>query len=314
MYPPVRPHARGVLEVGDGHRIAWEVSGNPRGKPVVVLHGGPGMGSLPVCRRHFDPETYRIVQFDQRGCGASTVPGCSSELAANTTWHLVSDMERLREYLEVERWQLFGWSWGTALALAYAQTHPRRVSELVLRGVFTARRRELDWLYRGGAGQLFPEEWERFLAPVPESEHDDPLAAYSKLVFGADPDTAERAALAWAGWEASICSLIPSPMARDEAADPDTAVRFARIAVHYFQHGAWLDEGQLIRDADTLAGIPGILVQGRYDAVCPPRTAYELHRAWPGSELVLLEGAGHSLWDPGILAELRDATDRFAAR
>ncbi|MBA0127920.1 prolyl aminopeptidase [Haloechinothrix sp. YIM 98757] len=315
LYPPIRPHLRGSLDTGDGHTVYWEVSGNPHGRPVVVVHGGPGTGSAPVSRQLFDPDAYRIVLFDQRGCGRSTpeVGSSTGGLAGNTTWHLVADMERLREHLGIERWLVFGWSWGSALGLAYAETHPQRVSGIVLRGVFTARDSELDWLYRGGAAHLFPDDWEAFLSPVPDGERHDPLAAYARLVTDPDPDVARNAAVSWSEWEAALSALVPSPAARAEFADPATAVPFARIALHYFAHRAWLDEGQLIRDAGKLAGVPGVLVQGRYDAVCPPTTAYELYKAWPGCELVLLNGAGHSLWDPGVLTQLAEATDRFAA-
>jgi proline iminopeptidase len=313
LYPPISPHAHGMLEVGDGHRVYWESCGNPDGKPVVVLHGGPGSGSSPLTRRHFDPEAYRIVQFDQRGSGRSTphVASPEADLATNTTWHLVADMELLRAHLDVERWQVFGGSWGATLALAYAQTHPHRVSELVLRGVFTVRRRELDWLYNGGAAHLFPAEWLDYLAPVPAEERDNPLAAYRRLVDNPDTAVRERAAVAWSAWEGAVVSLVPQPMFHNHYRDPGFAVPFARIALHYFAHGAWLDEGQLIRDAGKLAGIPGVIAQGRYDAVCPPVTAFELHQAWPDSRLVLLNQAGHAVSDPGVLQTLREATDSF---
>lgn len=306
LYPALQPYDSGLLDVGDGHRLHWETCGNPDGKPALFLHGGPGGEISPAARRHFDPDAYRIVLFDQRGSGRSTPRG---SLVANTTWHLVADMERLREHLGIERWLLFGGSWGTTLALAYAQTHPARVSAMVLRGVFTARQRELDWIYRGGAAQLFPEFWEEFLAPVPASRRDDPLAAYADLL--ADPSTADEAALAWSRWEGSIVSLVPRDSFRAEYERPEFARAFARLAVHYFRHGAWLTEGQLIRDAGKLAGIPCRLVQGRYDAVCPPSTAYELYRAWPGARLALVNNAGHAVGEPEILRQLRAATDAF---
>jgi proline iminopeptidase len=307
LYPPLQARAEGFLDVGDGHRIRCQEAGNPDGKPVVVLHGGPGSGIAPMARRHFDPGAYRIVLFDQRGAGQST-PG-AGDLTANTLWHLVSDMEALRERLGIERWQLFGGSWGATLALAYAETHPSRVSEIVLRGVFTVRRSELDWIYRGGAANLFPREWEAFLAPIPEERRDDPLAAYADLL--ADARVRDRAAIAWSRWEGATVSLYPQESFVQQYAEPAFALTFARLAVHYFTHGAWLEDGQLIRDAGKLAGIPGVIVQGRYDAVCPPTTAYELHQAWPGSELKLIEGAGHAVTDPGVLAALRVATDSF---
>ncbi|GAA3541552.1 prolyl aminopeptidase [Amycolatopsis ultiminotia] len=313
LYPATPVRADGMLDVGDGHRIYCQDAGNPDGKPVVVLHGGPGSGIAPVARRHFDPAAYRIILFDQRGSGRST-PSAGDpdpDLARNTLWHLVSDLELLRERLRIERWQLFGGSWGSTLALAYAQTHPTRVSELVLRGVFTVRRRELDWLYRGGAANLFPAEWDAFLAPLDERQREDPLEGYSELLHSADRAMRERAAIAWSVWEGATVALLPQTSFVDQYSNPSFALNFARLAVHYFRHGAWLEEGQLIRDAGRLAGIPGVLVQGRYDAVCPPITAYQLHRAWPDSTLRLTEGAGHAVSDPGILAALREATDGF---
>lgn len=323
LYPAIGPHDRGMLDVGGGHRIHWEVSGDPEGRPAVVVHGGPGGASDPLTRRHFDPSAYRIVQFDQRGCGRSTPHVADSVtdpdadpdagLAGNTTWDLVADLERLRAHLGIERWLLLGGSWGATLALAYAETHPDRVSGLVLRGVFTARRCELDWLYAGGAAWLFPEDWERFLAPVPDERRHDPLAAYAALLSDPDPAVRQRAAVAWSEWEGALVSITPRPAHRARYADPAFAVPFARLAVHYFTHDAWLDDGALLRDADRLAGIPGAIVQGRYDAVCPPATAHALHRAWPDSTLTVLDTAGHAVTDPGILPALRSATDRFAA-
>jgi len=310
LYPPLEPRAEGMLDVGDGHRIRCQAAGNPAGKPVVVLHGGPGSGITPMARRHFDPDAYRIILFDQRGAGWST-PGADVDLSANTLWHLVADMELLRKTLEIERWQLFGGSWGATLALAYAQAHPERVTEIILRGVFTVRQSELDWIYRGGAAHLFPAEWEEFLAPVPEDRRADPLSAYGDLLNHQDRTVRESAAIAWSTWEGATVSLYPQASFVRQYSDPKFALTFARLAVHYFTHGAWLEDGQLIRDAGKLAGIPGVIVQGRYDAVCPPITAYQLHRTWPGSELKLTEGAGHAVNDPGILAALRAATDSF---
>lgn len=310
LYPGIEPHEHGMLDVGDGHRVYWEVSGNPKGKPVVVVHGGPGAGTNPVQRRHFDPSAYRIVLFDQRGCGHSTphVSEPDADLSANTTWHLVADMERLREHLGIDRWQLFGGSWGATLAVAYAQTHPGRVSEIILRGVFLLRPTELDWLYRGGAGALFPEAWAEFASLVPSGV--DPLIAYRDMVFGDDPDVRSRAALAWSNWEGAAVSLAPNPALVAQYAATSFAVPFARIALHYFTNGGWLDDDQLIRDAGKLTGIPGRIVQGRYDIVCPPVTAWELRQAWPDS-LLTLPTAGHAVTDPGVLQALREATDEF---
>ena len=313
LYPPVEPHDEGMLDVGDGHRIRWEVSGNPAGRPVVFLHGGPGSGCTPLQRRLFDPAAYRIVLFDQRGSGRSTpsVVAPDADLSANTTWHLVADMEMLREHLGIERWQLFGGSWGATLAMAYAQTHPERVSEIVLRGVFLLRERELDWMYRGGAGNLFPEAWASFASLVPSG---DPLVEYHRLVNDPDPDLRARAAAEWSNWEGAAVSLTPNPGLVATYADPGFAVPFARIALHYFTHGGWLEPDQLVRDAGKLTGIPGRIVQGRYDAVCPPVTAWELHRAWPDSTLLMLPEAGHAVTDRGVLDALIEATDEFRER
>ncbi|HEV7650720.1 MAG TPA: prolyl aminopeptidase [Actinophytocola sp.] len=310
LYPPVEPHAEGMLDVGDGHRIHWEVSGNPAGRPAVFLHGGPGSGSTPMQRRLFDPAAYRIVLFDQRGSGRSTpsVREPDTDLSANTTWHLVADMEALRAHLGVERWQLFGGSWGATLAMAYAQAFPERVSEIVLRGVFLLRERELDWMYRGGAGNLFPEAWAEFASPAGPG---DLLAGYHRLVNDPDPAVRARAAAAWSNWEGATVSLTPNPGLRATYADPAFAVPFARIALHYFVHDGWLEPDQLVRDAGKLAGIPGRIIQGRYDAVCPPVTAWDLHRAWPDSTLQLLPQAGHAVTDRGVLDALLDATDEF---
>ena len=310
LYPPIRPHDQGMLDVGDGHHIYWEVSGNPSGKPAVVLHGGPGSGSVEAQRRLFDPAAYRIVLFDQRGCGRSTphVSDPAADLSTNTTWHLVADIERLRSFLGIERWQVLGGSWGSTLAVAYAQRHPERVTEIVLRGVFLLRQVELDWIYGGGAGMLFPEAWAEFVSLVPPSERDDLLNAYRRLVEGPSRD---RAAAAWSNWEGAAVSLVPNPGLVASYASPEFALPFARIALHYFCNGGWLEEGQLIRDAGKLAGIPGRIVQGRYDAVCPPTTAWELHQAWPESELTIAPRAGHAVSDPGILDGLIAATDGF---
>lgn len=307
FYPAIDSHADGMLDVGDGHKIYWEVSGNPAGKPVVFLHGGPGSGTSPLQRRLFDPAAYRIVLLDQRGCGRS-IPHVATvdPDEHNTTWHLVADLELLRAHLRIDRWQVFGGSWGATLALAYAQRHPERVTELILRGVFLLRRTELDWLYRGGAGALYPEEWAAFSSLVPDG---DVLAGYRRLVD--DPATAATAAAAWSNWEGSIVSLAPNPGLVATYADPRFAVAFAKLALHYFGNAGWLDDDQLIRDAGKLAGIPGRIVQGRYDVVCPPVSAWDLRQAWPDAELNLLPKAGHAITDFGMLDALLDATDEF---
>ncbi|TCO58722.1 prolyl aminopeptidase [Actinocrispum wychmicini] len=312
FYPPIEPYQTGLLDVGDGHEIYWEVSGNPVGKPAVVLHGGPGAGTVAVQRQHFNPEFYRIVLFDQRGAGRSTphVGDPAHHLASNTTWHLVSDMERLREHLGISRWLLFGGSWGATLALAYAQTYPDRVTEIVLRGVFTLREQELTWLYGGGAAHLFPDAWARFVEPVPVAERGDMIAAYHRLVFSDDPEVSTAAALAWSLWEGATVSTQGS--GGGGYAEERFAVSFARIALHYFVNRGWFDDGQLIRDAGKLAGIPGTIVNGRYDLVTPPITAYDLSRAWPDSEVVVLNFAGHAVADPGVADHLKAATDKYA--
>jgi proline iminopeptidase len=313
LYPPLEPHRTGMLDVGDGQRLYWEESGNPAGKPVVFLHGGPGGGTAPYHRQFFDPQAYRIVLFDQRGCGRSTphiADGAS--LDTNTTGHLVGDIEKLRTQLGIERWQVFGGSWGSTLALAYAQAHPERVTELVLRGIFLLRRKEIDWYYNGSAGYVYPDEWEKFLAPVPESERrGDLVSAYNRLLHSTDPDVAAAAAVAWSTWEGATSSLLPQPDRIAETAEPRFALAFARIENHYFVHGGFLDEGQLLRDIDRIAHIPGVIVQGRHDIVCPAISAWDLHRVWPNSVLHLVDGAGHAAAEPGITHHLVEATDTF---
>ncbi|WOQ69819.1 prolyl aminopeptidase [Microbacterium limosum] len=316
LYPPIEPYDTRELLVGDGQRLYVEQSGNPDGKPVVFLHGGPGAGTSPWQRQLFDPEKYRIVLFDQRGCGRST-PHASApdaDLRHNTTWHLVADLEMLRKNLGITAWQVFGGSWGSALALAYAQTHPESVTEIVLRGVFTLRRVELEWFYEGGAEAIFPDLWERFVAPIPVLERSRMIDAYHRRLFDADPAVHRPAALAWTTWEASTLTLRPDPELVASMTDADAATAFARIENHYFVHGGWLREGQLIEDAARLRGIPAVIVQGRYDVCTPAMTAWDLHRAWPEAELVIVDDAGHSATEPSIQAALVAATDRFAAR
>jgi proline iminopeptidase len=302
LYPPVEPYASGVMPVDGGHRLYWETCGNPRGRPALFLHGGPGGGCSRNDRRLFDPARYRIVLFDHRGCGRSR-PGGSLE--ANTTPHLLADIERLRRLLDIERWLLLGGSWGATLALAYAQAHPQRVAGLILRGVFTARRAERHWLYRDGASQLFPDAWERFVAPIPEQERDDLVAAYDRRLV--DNDVA--AAHAWYAWEDTIMTLRPAPPA---LADDAQILALARIQAHYMAHAGFLEEGRLLADAHRLRGIPGVIVQGRYDAVTPPATAWKLHKAWPEAVLHMVPDAGHASSEPGIRQRLLAATDAFA--
>lgn len=309
LYPDIEPYDSGHLDVGDGHRIYWELVGNPVGKPAVFLHGGPGSGCGPIHRRLFDPDRYRLLLFDQRGCGRSR-PNASLE--ANTTWHLVSDIERLRVMTDTERWLVFGGSWGSTLALAYAQKHPHRVTELVLRGIFTVRQAELDWYYGGGAAWLFPDAWEDFLAPLDETGRADPVAGFRSLLTSRNHSDRLRAARAWSVWEATTTRLLPDTATIAAFAEEAFALAFARIENHYFVHGAWLEEGQLIRDAARLSRIPGVIVQGRYDLATPMRTAWDLHRAWPEAIFHIVAEAGHAFSEPGVLARLISATDRFA--
>ncbi|MCU1406391.1 MAG: pip [Glaciihabitans sp.] len=314
LYPEIEPYTSGMLDVGDGQLIAWEVSGNPDGKPVVFPHGGPGAAVSPRHRRAFDPALYRIVLFDQRGSGKSR-PHASDpgfDLSSNTTWHLVADIERLREHLGITSWQVFGGSWGSTLALAYAQTHPTRVDELVLRGIFTLRESELTWFYEGAAGQIFPEVWERYVAQVPEAERGSFIRAYHRLLNDPDPAVHGPAAVAWATWESTAITLLPQPEVVASFTDPTFALAFARIENHYFVNKGWLDEGQLLRDIHLIRHIPAVIVQGRYDVCTPPVTAYDLHKAWPEAQFLMIDDAGHSFDEPGILSALVQATDDFA--
>ena len=310
FYPPIEPYRSGRLDVGDGHELYWEQCGNPDGKPAVMLHGGPGAGCSPSHRQQFDPERYNVTLFDQRGCGRST-PHASLE--ANTTWDLVEDIERLRAFLGIERWLVFGGSWGSTLALAYAQTHPERTTELVLRGIFTFRQTELDWLYQYGASEIFPDKWEEFLAAIPEGERGDLVSAYHRRLTGDDPAERLAAAKAWSKWEAETVTLLPDPHVIEEHTSDDFAIAIARIENHYMVNKGWLDEGQLIANAGRLRDIPGVIVQGRYDCCTPPSAAWDLKRAWPEAELVIVPDGGHLFTEPGVLDGLIRAADRFAA-
>ncbi|MEH1058597.1 prolyl aminopeptidase [Micromonospora sp. CPCC 206171] len=311
-YPPIEPYDHGMLDVGDGNVVYWEVCGNPDGKPALVVHGGPGSGCGTGVRRFFDPARYRIVLFDQRGCGRST-PHASdpaTDLRHNTTHHLVADMERLREHLGVRRWLLHGGSWGSTLILAYAQRHPERVSEIVINAVTSTRRSEIDWLYRG-VGRFFPQQWDRFLAGAPGTAREgDVVGAYARLMADPDPAVRERATVDWCAWEDAVVSgeAVTNPYS-DRPSTARTAM--VRICSHYFAHGAWLEEGVLLRDAHRLAGIPGVLIHGRLDLSSPLDTAWQLHRAWPDSELIVVEQAGHFGTDETRGHVVR-ALDRFA--
>ncbi len=309
LYPEIEPYETGMLHVGDGHTLYYERCGTPGATPAVFLHGGPGGGISPSHRRLFDPARYDVLLFDQRGCGRSTP---HAELAANTTWHLVDDIERLRALVGVERWLVFGGSWGSTLALAYAETHPARVSALILRGIYTATPAELAWYYQFGVSEMFPEKWAGFVAPIPEAERGDMIQAYRRILTGDDESAKLEAAKAWTIWEGETITLLPDPAMREAFQDGHFALAFARIENHFFAHAAWLEDGQLLRDAGRLAGIPGTIVHGRYDMPCPARNAYALHKAWPEAEFHLIEGAGHAYSEPGILDQLIRATDRFA--
>lgn len=312
LYPSIEPYETGFLKVSDLHEIYYEVSGNPRGKPAVVCHGGPGGGSTPSMRRYFDPALYRIIIFDQRGCGKSTP---SAEIRENTTWLLVEDMETLRARLGIERWLVFGGSWGSTLALTYAQTHPDRVTELVLRGIFTLRREEIRWFYQEGADRFYPDAWEEFQAPIPEAERGDMIAAYYKRLTGDDADERLRAAKAWSVWEGGTVSLLPSAERIASFSGDAFAIAFARIECHYFVNRGFFErDDQVLANIGLARHIPAVIVQGRYDVVTPLRTAWALHKAWPEAEIKIIQDAGHAASEPGIIDALVRATDKFAGK
>ncbi len=309
LYPPIEPYQQGHLKVSPIHELYYEQSGNPRGRPVLFVHGGPGGGTEPYQRRFFDPAAYRIVLFDQRGAGQSR-PHASLE--ENTTWHLVADIERLREELGIERWHVFGGSWGSTLALAYAETHPGRVASLVLRGIFLVRPQEIRWFYQEGASFIFPDAWEAFLEPIPPAERHDLVSAYYRRLTDPDPAVRARAARAWSVWEGSTSRLRPDPTLIARFAGEAFAEAFARIECHYFVHGSFLRHpDQLLDDVDRIRDIPAVIVQGRYDVVCPMVSAWDLHRRWPEAEFHVVPDAGHSAMEPGIVDRLVEATDGF---
>jgi proline iminopeptidase len=311
FYPEIEPYQTGMLDVGDGHSLHWELCGNPDGKPVVFLHGGPGGGSSPDHRRQFNPEKYKILVFDQRGCGKST-PYASLE--NNTTWDLVEDIEKLRSQVsKVDKWQVFGGSWGSTLALAYGETYPERVTELVLRGIFLFDQYEIDWMYKaGGASQVYPDKFEEFLAPIAEGERGDLVAAYAKRLTSEDKHVQLTAAKAWSKWEGEIVTLLPSRETIEHFTSPEVAVAVARIENHYMKNQGWFEEGQLLKGAAKLRGIPGVIVQGRHDTCTPPIAAWRLKQAWPEVELNIIPDAGHLFNEPGVLDGLIRATDKFA--
>jgi proline iminopeptidase len=308
-YPAIEPYDSGLLDAGDGHQIYWERVGTPGAKPAVFLHGGPGGGCNNSHRRVFDPSRYDVLLFDQRGCGRSTPHAC---LEANTTWHLVADIERLRQLCGVEQWLVFGGSWGSTLALAYAETHPERVSELVLRGIYTLTQAELDWYYQYGVSEMHPEKFEQFQAPIPEAERGNMMLAYHQRLTGNNEAEKLACAKAWSQWEGGTVTLLPDPALVDDFGGDQFALAFARIENHFFINKGWLDDGQLLRDAHKLHGIPGVIVHGRFDMPCPLKYAWNLAKAWPAAQLHIVEAAGHAMSEPGILDALIQATDRFA--
>ena len=310
LYPPIEPYTQRTLSVSPIHTIYYEEAGNPDGKPVVFLHGGPGGGIVPAYRQFFDPERWRIILFDQRGCGKSTP---HAELTENTTWDLVDDIEKLRSHLQIDQWTVFGGSWGSTLSLAYAQTHPNRCKGLILRGIFMLRPKEIQWFYQSGASYIFPDAWEGYLAPIPEAERADLVAAYYKRLTSDDPETRQTAAKAWSIWEASTSKLIPDTDFMERFGEGSFADAFARIECHYFINGGFFNQpDQLLNSVEKIRHIPAVIVQGRYDVVCPMTSAWELHRAWPEAEFVIVKEAGHSATEPGITSALVSATDRFA--
>ncbi len=310
LYPPIEPYNEGKLPVSSLHTIHYEQSGNPNGKPVIFLHGGPGGGITPMYRQYFDPEKWRIIIFDQRGCGQSTP---YAELRENTTWDLVSDIEQLREHLKIEQWVVFGGSWGSTLALAYSQTQPERCQRLILRGIFMLRQKELRWFYQEGASNIFPDAWQEYLQPIPPEERDDLISAYYKRLTSDDHQIRLEAARAWSVWEASTSKLFPSEDTIKRFGVEDFAVAFARIECHYFFNKGFLaTENQLLDNAHKISDIPGVIVQGRYDVVCPMITAWELHQVWPKAKFVVVGDAGHSISEPGIRDALIEATDNWS--
>jgi proline iminopeptidase len=310
LYPAFEPYETGMLDVGDGHSLYWELSGNPDGKPAVFLHGGPGGGSSPKHRRQFNPDKYKILVFDQRGAGPSTP---HAGLEANTTWHLVEDIEKLRtEVAKVDKWLVFGGSWGSTLSHCYAEAYPERVTELVLRGNFLFHQNELDWLYKYGASELFPEGWDEFTGLVPVDERGDLVAAYRRRLTAEDQATRLAAAKAWSTWEGLTVTLLPDPDMMAEFTEDEHAIAIARIENHYMANKGWLEEGQLLKGAEKLRGIPGIIVQGRHDNCTPPSAAWKLKKAWPEVDLQIVPDGGHLYSEPGITDGLVRATDKFA--
>ena len=310
LYPAIQHNRELSFDVGDGHIVYGREYGSEDGIPAVFLHGGPGSGCEPYHSRFFDPERYRIILFDQRGAGRST-PHAS--LQANTTQHLIADMEHIRESLGIDKWLLFGGSWGSTLALAYAQTHPERVLAMVLRGIFLCREQDIRWFYQFGAHHVFPDHWADYYKHIPSAERDDMVAAYHRRLTGEDEIARMAAAKTWSLWEGRAATLLPSKSVHDYFSDPHVALSLARIECDYFFHNCWLEPDQLVNNADRLGDIPGVIVHGRYDMVCPIDQAFALHAAWPQAELQIIPDAGHAASEPGITAALVNATDHFAA-
>tara|TARA_R110002110_G_scaffold2233_7_gene10066 strand:+ start:381 stop:1349 length:969 start_codon:yes stop_codon:yes gene_type:complete len=308
LYPPVDPFDQRMLSVGQGHQVYMEQCGNPDGIPVVVLHGGPGGGCSPAMRRYFDPARYRVILFDQRGCGRSR-PHAS--VTDNTTWHLVADIELIRTTLGIDKWVVFGGSWGATLSLIYAQTHPKAVRNLVLRGVFLMTRVELDWFYGGGAGRFWPEVWDRFVSVIPEDEREDLIAAYHRRLFSGDLPVEQKFGRAWAAWENALASIYSTGTTHEGPSEYARA--FSRLENHYFINNGFLEtDGQILKNMPLIAHIPGVIVQGRYDMICPPTSAYAIAQVWPNADLKMVRNAGHALSEPGISAELVRAMDAIA--
>ena len=309
LFPPIEPYDAFRLPVGDGHELYVEQCGDPEGVPALFLHGGPGAGCEPSHRRFFDPRRYRVILFDQRGSGRSTP---HAGLEHNGTWDLVADIERIREKLGIDRWLVFGGSWGSTLALAYAETHPQRVTALIVRGIFLCRPEEIHWFYQDGASWVFPDHWQAFLEPIPVRERGNLLHAYHARLTSSDPSTVLQAAKAWSIWEGRCATLRPDLRLRNAFADDHMALSLARIECHYFVNQAFLAPNQLVRDAARLREIPGVIIHGRYDLICPLRSAWELHRAWPEADFHVIADAGHAAFEPGIASALVAATNRFA--
>ncbi len=311
LFPPIEPYKEYKLKVSDLHTIYIQEAGNPKGKPVIFLHGGPGGGVEPIYRQYFDPEKWRMILFDQRGCGRSTP---FAELHENTTWDLVEDIEQIRRHSRVNKWTVFGGSWGSTLALAYSQTYPKHCSALILRGIFLLRKSELKWFYQDGASHIYPDAWEKYLEPIPEDERDNLLQAYHTRLTSHDANVRLEAARAWSIWEGSTSKLFQDTTALERFGANKFAEAFARIECHYFINGGFLDsEDQLLENVDKIREIPAVIVQGRYDVVCPATTAWELHRAWPEADFHIIPDAGHSMTEPGIRSMLIDYTNQFSA-